>query len=84
MYDYLPSNGQVSGISIYIAREENFNMNKKNGSDIQSMSFGMQLEIERSNDERQENKLRHHCAPCNKSLIFSKKQPSETLSLLSS
>ena len=55
VYDYLPSNGQVSGISIYIAREENFNMNKKNGSDIQSMSFGMQLEIERSNDERQEN-----------------------------
>jgi len=30
-------------------------MNKKNGSDVESMSFGMQLEIERSNDERQEN-----------------------------
>ena len=55
MYDYLPSSGQVLGISTYVAREENFNMNKKNGGDIQSMSFGMQLEIERSNDKRQEN-----------------------------
>jgi len=35
--------------------EKKFNMNKNNGSDVQSTSFGMQLEIERSNDERQEN-----------------------------
>ena len=55
LYNYLPSNGQVSSISIYVARKKKFNINKKNESDVQSTLFGMQLKIERSNDKRQKN-----------------------------
>jgi len=53
VYNYLPSNGWVLGIST--REEKKFNINKKNRSDIQSILFGMQLEIKRSNDKRQEN-----------------------------
>jgi len=45
-----------SWVSLYISLgKKNFNINKKNRSDIQSILFGMQLEIKRSNDKRQEN-----------------------------
>jgi len=34
LYNYLPSNKQVSSISIYVARKKKFNINKKNESDV--------------------------------------------------
>jgi len=52
VYNYLPKNKHVSGISAYVSyfwnimrQEKEFNMNNKNEDDIQRTSFGM-LEIE--------------------------------------
>ena len=53
VYNYLPKNKHVSGISAYVSyfwnimrQEKEFNMNNKNEDDIQRISFGM-LEMEK-------------------------------------
>jgi len=57
MIIYLVMDESWASLYTLLGRKK-FNMDKKkNGSDVQSTSFGMQLEIERSNDERQENFL---------------------------